>query len=1013
MRTSLAGVLLAALVFLSIAGCKKDSGSVADASAPLRTDTTFLDDEAKRVLEKIAALEAAKDVTCWTSFRQLDSFISSNQYSSFAVIAKILAVKAMLRAAWERASLASAAATLTAADLNADAVVPLPRMNDAQKSDLASFATDHGMKAYKDYRTTSEHWRMVLSVITDEIAISGAGTNLKPLAPDALDAFAEIATRISLLMLQSAGELAKQERTPMIEAAHVKRVHETLSQKLGLVTAPRTPTKLPDAEIVARLAPLTETLIEGKIAALQTYNQDTKNLLTDLNRVTPKLPVTQEAIDIWTPELEKFTAFVAAGYDPGANETSAADGGTTPQTPLPYVSAARVDNITLQMFAHLILPNGDVQLSFKPREEDTEGPRKPFDELMLDYEQNAVRDTAWHWILLQDSWKRRAYAMDPFAAEYLSEVVSMMITHYLVRGAELAKEAKKTTIDAAIAREVGQRDYVMVMPRADQRQAWSPAQWAKKDALLAKYPSALFENVTAKNGLPTDVIPAPSSSKEFDVQDPMGSGLAVGDLNADGYPDFFVTGYGLGRLYLNKGKEAPGSFVDVTEAWKVPAALDDSRSALLTDFDGDGLTDLFIVRSDKPSLLLRQQNGAFVDVTSKVGIKTHHGAQSVQAFDFDRDGDLDIYIGYYGSNEANLHGGHNWPALQGRNGSPNQLWKRGADGSYTEVAAKAGVADVGWTLAGLAWDYDNDGDLDLFVANDFGASSLYQNRGDGTFADVSRISGTDERGSHMNASISDVDGDGFFDLYVSNLDMFSKNIKVVFPTDESTIKNIDANLEMSIQYLESNKLWMNPGDPKGAKAFTAGQDARFEPGDRGWGWASIFFDYENDGDEDIYLSNGWQPGAFAADQKKQMFLNDGGIFYLAPPSSPEAFASNGRSAVAVDIDRDGDQDLILSNLDARPQIFLNTQAFKNHWVGLRLRGTGANTRAIGARVTVTAGGKKQMRELSAGNGFLGQMDDVIYVGLGVDASPVVSVRFPNGVTKTVAVNVDAVNDVSQ
>src|SRR5262249_37910500 len=156
--------------------------------------------------------------------------------------------------------LASTAATLTAADLTPDKVAPLPTMNDAQKSDLASFAKDHGIKAYNDYRTTSEHWRMVLTVMTDEIATSGGGTTLKPMAPDALDPFAENAPRISLLMLQSAGELAKQERSPMIEAAHVKRVDDTLSQKLGLATVDHPQKKLADAEIVTRLAPLTETL---------------------------------------------------------------------------------------------------------------------------------------------------------------------------------------------------------------------------------------------------------------------------------------------------------------------------------------------------------------------------------------------------------------------------------------------------------------------------------------------------------------------------------------------------------------------------------------------------------------------------------------------------------------------------------------------------------------------------------------------------------------------------------
>src|SRR5262249_29800989 len=161
------------------------------------------------------------------------------------------------------------------------------------------------------------------------------------------------------------------------------------------------------------------------------------------------------------------------------------------------------------------------------------------------------------------------------------------------------------------------------------------------------------------------------------------------------------------------------------------------------------------------------------------------------------------------------------------------------------------------------------------------------------------------------------------------------------------ITNIDAQLQQSFQYLSGNKLFVNPGDAKGKTRFKAEQGTRFEPGDRGWGWASIFFDYENDGDEDMYLSTGWLETSFASNQKKQMFIAEDGVYYLAPTGSPEAFASNGRAAVAVDIDRDGDQDLVLTNFRQAPAVFLNTQQAKNHWVGLRLRGKGENTRAIG------------------------------------------------------------------
>ena len=253
----------------------------------------------------------------------------------------------------------------------------------------------------------------------------------------------------------------------------------------------------------------------------------------------------------------------------------------------------------------------------------------------------------------------------------------------------------------------------------------------------------------------------------------------------------------------------------------------------------------------------------------------------------------------------------------------------------------------------------------------------------------------------MNVSFTDADGDGRLDVYVSNIDMFSKNIKVIYPRDHSTIHNLDATLASVFQYISGNKLYLNPGDPKGETPFVPAEIARFEPGDRGWGWASVFLDADLDGDEDLYLANGWIAGAFAANQKNQFFLMQDGYYYLAP-DGPEAFAGNSRSVVAFDADGDGDLDLLANQFRQPPRLLRNVQASGHQWLRVRLKQPGRNPRAIGAVVTVkAAGGSAQLRAVTCGSLYLGQDEGVASFGLGAATAAELQVRWPDGALQVV------------
>ncbi|MCW5803023.1 MAG: CRTAC1 family protein [Deltaproteobacteria bacterium] len=1047
MRRSILIWVLAACVLGACGGKKSDSGDGSGTNAPqggagAGTGAATLRASAELVLQNLVTTETAKDVTCWTSFRQLDWFIAEKSYSEFGTLAKIAAMKALVRAVWEKASQQAKGASLTAADIQAAVKLPALELPNVAASQ-PKFANDIGVKNFTDYQKTSEHSRLLLSVIQTEMYTTGGAPKTRPLDATAVKALTDAATTLSLMMLKESSAAATEAKSLTIEGPHVQAAHKKLAADLGLRNEPHKLEPLAPAAVEAEMRPITQKLIDNKVEALLKFNKGTGKMLDDLNKVA-RVPLTQDGLDRMFNDAKSFARFVATGIEPMQADNYLSDGNFA-NSKMPrraYVDEVWAQNVVMQIFPHHMEPNSDVRVRYEPNPGPATGQNlKAFEVKMLGHEMDGVRDSAIHWRALQAVYKDMPFAMDAFAAEYVSEVVSMMITLWIRRGEAIAAQQGKKVIDAAVVKQVRGQDYVLVQPGEVASAAWTPERQKQKAEVLATVSVPLFKDVSKTAGLPTKLskfgvdldtmqghvepklpghvepklpghvepkLPGhvePADTKKlpghvdpqstaggFNLQTIMGGGIAVGDVNGDDYPDLFLGGEELGKLYLNQGKAGPGKFVDATAAWGLPADIDDAHGTLFFDFDGDGDLDLLVLRSEHNSALFRQDKGKFTDVATEMGLQTHRGAHVANVFDYDGDGDLDIYIGYYGAHESNMKPGasRSIPSLDGRNGSPNQLW-RNDGGKFTEVALPAGVADVGWTLAVASFDADNDGDMDLFLANDFGADVFYRNNGDGTFADITVPTGTGDRGSGMNVDVADINGDGRWDIYVTNIDMFSKNIKVIFPRDESTI-NIDDTLTKAFQYLAGNKLYVTTKDG----GYRAEENLRFEPKDRGWGWDASFFDYDNDGDDDLYVTNGWINGSYAGNQKKQMYLNHEGFFYLAPESSDEAFAGNARSAAPVDLDLDGDVDLVVNSFRQPPRVLLNQQKGTNHWIHVKLAGKGKNTQAIGAQVTIKAGAKTILRQVSGGRGYLGQTDTLVVAGTGAAKTVDLEIRWPDG-----------------
>jgi hypothetical protein len=515
-----------------------------------------------------------------------------------------------------------------------------------------------------------------------------------------------------------------------------------------------------------------------------------------------------------------------------------------------------------------------------------------------------------------------------------------------------------------------------------------------------------FTDWAPRSGLTAAAIYGEEFVKKYIVEANAG-GIAFYDYDQDGWLDVFLVngtkheGFPAGQeptnhLYHNN---RDGTFTDVTEkaglhhtGWGYGVAIG--------DYDNDGHDDLFLTYFGKNILYHNNGDGTFTDVTEKSGLleKASRYGSGCTFVDYDRDGRLDLFISRYldmdlataptpGANRGCFY--KNVPVNcgpRGLKGDTCALYHNNGDGTFTEVTEKAGILKPGarYGLTAVAFDYNNDGWPDLFVACDSTPNLLFRNNHDGTFTECAMESGVAVNGdgqeqSNMGVAVGDYDGDGYLDLFLPH---FSDDTPILY-------HNMKGEFFDDVTY-----------------AAGLAVNTRYVC------WGVGFEDLDNDGWLDIFHVAGTvYPEVEKVDSnypykaQRVIYRNLGNgsfeeVSDLCGPAVLELHASRG--CAFGDFDNDGNIDVLIMNSGEPPSLLRNENHSGNHWLAVKLLGTRSNRSAIGGRIMVMAAGRRQLREVLSGSSYISQSDLRQHFGLGATSKvDQIEVQWPSGVVERV------------
>jgi enediyne biosynthesis protein E4 len=985
----------------------------------------------ENTVEVIQSLENQRDPKCDATATRLENFMYGTPLAHDGREKKVDLQKKLIFSIWSEASEAARAqgADSISADVLKTAIArSAPYLMDDAKNAHLRLADGTELlleeRDVRQYGTVAYALRAILA--TQQDALLTPNVKLVPLSTEAVQTMKQMVDVYTLAALNLSDKAARKAGKKDVDAALMTDAWTRVTPLVAKQELALKPATSKPGEVLRKI-------IAQKLVSFRTYNQSADPLLySNIQSFYARHPWPND--EAKTREITKAFSGVVMNF---IGETLLRAQAKAKAEGSPIVRERHVAAVYEEWAPFDVNIYEDVIFFANlPKEKQV---------YIEAYDADSLRDSGLHWHLIQQVIDAPNFPLeldlDPFAAELLAEGDAQIGVLSFRTAGQVARDAGAPTLQpehvATAQKLIYQRfaEHLKAKPAAAQKATKVASSGAKTSVS-----GLFFEDVTPDSGVDfmhrvsnwlsrfqrtflytqkgTDA-PNPQNEAAHDVPPAFsGSGVAAEDVDNDGDADVLLVG-GLGnRLYLNDGD---GTFTDATEKsglnWVGPDEKPgEPRQPLIVDFDNDGRDDVFISYVNAPHRLYRNKgDGTFEDMTAKASL----GGDGLvggpaTAFDFDRDGLLDLYIGYYGNYLQGV--GPNLSRVN-TNGTPNKLFRNTGNFTFKDVSAGSGTENAGWTQAVASVDIDLDSWPDLIVGNDFGVNSYYRNKGDGTFEDIASKLGTDLPSSSMNVGTSDLNKDGYPDVYISNIVAMVKDEKYIMPTEDTRMKRKAEKLA-TMRVVQNNHLFTSVRD----KELRYAVNEAVDPADTatGWAWDADFFDFDNDGDDDLYLVNGLHEYLLyqsefkvnTTDGPKEMkfavsprepnvfFVNEGGKLANRSADSGADFSGNSRSAAYLDFENDGDLDVVVNNFNDRA-VFLrnNTGAPARNWVKLKLAGK-TQKNAIGARLLVTTpSGNKIWREVQSATGYLSQHPKTQHIGLGKDTSVDVTVVWPNGERK--------------